>query len=73
MNVPGTAHFGLVQELQPVVSASKQHALETKARMQSNYMFLKSIFVQTLRAQPACAFSTMPLVTMARPALRLSL
>ena len=71
MNVPGPAHFGLVQELQPVVSASKQHAHETKSRMQSNYMFLKSIFVQTLRAQPACAVSTMPLVTMARPALRL--
>ena len=65
MNVPGIAHFGLVQELQPVVSASKQHARETKARMQSNYMFLKSIYVQTLRAQPVGALSTMPLATAA--------
>ena len=71
MNVPGTAHFGLVQELQPVVSASKQHALETKARMQSNCMFLKSIYIQTLRAQPACVVGSMPLVTLARPALRI--
>ena len=45
MNVPGPAHICLVQELQPVVSACKQHAHETKARMQLNYMFLKSIYV----------------------------